>query len=60
VFKKNKKIKIYVSATNIETNRIKVFDNKDICVESILASLCLPTINHAVAWKEDYFGMVDL
>lgn len=33
-----KKVLIYISATNVETNRIKVFTNEDICTTSLLAS----------------------
>lgn len=50
-----KKVKIYVSATNLETNRIKVFDNADLCIEALLASTCLPTLHQAVEWKGKYF-----
>lgn len=53
--RKTDKIKIYVSATNVETNRIKVFENKDICLESLLASICLPNISQAVEWNEKFF-----
>lgn len=50
-----KKVKIYVSATNVETNRIKVFDNVDLCIEALLASTCLPTLHQAVQWRGKYF-----
>lgn len=49
------KIQIYVSATNVETNRIKVFNNKDICSASLLASSCLPTIRQAVEWQGSFY-----
>lgn len=48
-------IKLYVSATNVETNRIKIFTNEDLCLEALLASSCLPHIQPAVEWKGEYF-----
>lgn len=48
-------IRLFISATNVETNRIKVFDNNDICIEALLASSCLPSLHQAVKWKENYF-----
>ncbi len=53
--RKTNKIQIYVSATNVETNRIKVFTNEDICTASLLASSCLPTIRQAVEWKGEFY-----
>lgn len=49
------KIKLYVSATNIETNKIKIFDNKDLCEEALLASAALPQFYQAVNWQGDYY-----
>ncbi|MCE2951770.1 MAG: patatin-like phospholipase family protein [Alphaproteobacteria bacterium] len=48
-------VKIYVCATNVETNQIKVFDNKDLCPQALLASTCLPTLYSAVQWREEYY-----
>ncbi len=48
-------IKIYVCATNVETNQIKIFDNKDLCPQALLASTCLPTLYPAVQWRGDFF-----
>ena len=48
------KIKLFVSATDCLTNRIKVFDNKDLCEEALLASTCLPMFHQAVKWEDTY------
>ncbi len=53
--RKTDKLQIYVSATNVETNRIKVFTNEDICTDSLLASSCLPTVRKAVEWKGEFY-----
>lgn len=41
-------ILVYVSATNVETGRVEVFDRKHLRVEMLLASACLPTLYQAV------------
>jgi NTE family protein len=50
-----KKIKLFVSATNVETNTLKVFQNDELCEEALLASSCLPTLFQAVKWKDRYY-----
>ncbi len=41
-------IKIFVSATNVETGQVKIFRNDEITVDVILASACLPMLFQAV------------
>ncbi|HAH09654.1 MAG TPA: patatin, partial [Alphaproteobacteria bacterium] len=41
-------VQLYVSATNVETGRPKVFSKEDLTVNHILASACLPFMFHAV------------
>ncbi len=41
-------LKLYVSATNVRTNHLRVFTTPEISVESVLASACLPQLHHAV------------
>lgn len=43
-----KKIKLFISATNVETGRVKVFEGKNLTVDMVLASACLPQIFQAV------------
>ena len=57
----NKK-KLFICATNVKTNRAKIFTNKDISVDSVLASACLPQLFQAVQidgefyWDGGYMG----
>lgn len=51
----NKKVKLFVCATNVETNALKVFHNNELCEEALLASACLPTLFQAVKWKNSYY-----
>jgi NTE family protein len=57
----NKK-KLFVCATNVKTNRARVFSNKEISVEAVLASACLPQFFQAIEidgqhyWDGGYMG----
>ncbi len=54
--------KLFVSATNVRTGKIKVFQGTDITPEAILASACLPTVFQTVEidgegyWDGGYSG----
>lgn len=50
----NKK-KLFICATNVKTNRAKIFTNKDITVDAVLASTCLPFIFQAVEIDGEYY-----
>ncbi len=50
----NKK-KLYICATNVKTNRAKIFSNKDITVDAVLASACLPFLFQAVQIDGEYY-----
>jgi NTE family protein len=50
----NKK-KLFICATNVKTNRAKIFTNKDITVDSVLASACLPFLFQAVEIEGEYY-----
>jgi NTE family protein len=57
----NKK-KLFVCATNVKTNRAKIFTNPEITVDAVLASACLPFLFQAVEingefyWDGGYMG----
>jgi NTE family protein len=54
--------RLFVSATNVRTGKIKVFQGTDITPEAILASACLPTVFQTVEidgegyWDGGYSG----
>ena len=56
------KLKLYLSATNVRTGKIKVFENDIICPQRVLASGCLPFLFQAVEidgehyWDGGYMG----
>jgi len=50
----NKK-KLYICATNVKTNRAKIFSNKEITVDAVLASACLPFLFQAVQIDGEYY-----
>jgi len=55
-------IKLFLSATNVRTGKIKVFADKEITADCVLASACLPFLYHAVEvdgehyWDGGYMG----
>jgi len=55
-------VKLFLSATNVRTGKIKVFENDVICPERVLASGCLPYLFQAVEidgehyWDGGYMG----
>lgn len=60
--KKCTRTKLYLCATNVRTSRVKVFSTKEIDVEMVLASACLPFMFKAVTidgedyWDGGYMG----
>ncbi len=55
-------IRLFVSATNVHTGRVKVFENAEISADAVMASACLPYIFQAVEidgvpyWDGGYIG----
>lgn len=42
------KVKVFISATNVETGRARVWDKQDMTAEHVMASACLPWLFKAV------------
>jgi NTE family protein len=40
--------RVFLSATNVRTGKIKVFENRELSVDAVLASACLPYVFQAV------------
>ena len=51
--------RLFVSATNVRTGRIRVFSGAEITTEVILASACLPTVFQAVDVPDPDTGKVE-
>ncbi|MGE0718935.1 MAG: patatin-like phospholipase family protein [Alphaproteobacteria bacterium] len=55
-------IRLFVSATDVQSGRVRVFQGADITIEAVLASACLPFIHKAVEidgrayWDGGYVG----
>lgn len=47
-FKESNPIKLFICATNVKTSKIKIFDNHEMTIDSVLASACLPELFQAV------------
>lgn len=56
------KMHVYLSATNVETGRVRVFNRAEITPDVVMASACLPFMFHAVEidgapyWDGGYMG----
>ncbi len=56
------KVKVFVSATNVETGRVQVFDRTKLTADMVMASACLPFLFQAVEidgvpyWDGGYMG----
>lgn len=57
-----RELRLFVSATNVHTGRVKVFDTHEITAETVMASACLPFLYQAVEiddvpyWDGGYMG----
>jgi len=55
-------IKLFISATHVRSGKIRVFESRDMSVDAVLASACLPTIFQTVwvdgepYWDGGYMG----
>lgn len=55
-------LKLFICATNVRSGKIRVFDNDEITLDSVLASACLPQLFKAVEidgeayWDGGYMG----
>jgi NTE family protein len=55
-------VKLFLSATNVRTGKVKIFSGTEISVSAVMASACLPTMFHAVEidgeayWDGGYMG----
>jgi len=48
-------VKLFVSATNVQTAKVEIFEGKDLDVEHVLASTCLPLMMQAVEVAGEYY-----
>jgi NTE family protein len=58
----NRKLKLFISATNVHTGKMRIFSQKDITPDVVMASACLPfmfkavEINGTPYWDGGYVG----
>jgi NTE family protein len=48
-------VPLFVCATSLTTNRMRVFSQDDLSLEALLASACLPQLNRAVEIDGEYY-----
>ncbi len=60
--KTDNKIKLFICATNVETGKIRIFNDDELSAKAVLASACLPKLFQAVEiegehyWDGGYLG----
>ena len=60
--RRSDKVKLFVCASNVLTNRLHVFEGRDITIEAVLASGCIPSVFQAIEidgehyWDGGYMG----
>jgi NTE family protein len=53
--RRQRAIKLFLSATDVETAKVKIFPGEDLHVDHVLASTCLPLMMHAVEVDGRYY-----
>jgi NTE family protein len=48
-------VKLFLSATNVRTGKIKLFETSEVTVDAVMASACLPFLYQAVAIDGEYY-----
>lgn len=46
--REQREIKLFIAATQVSTGTLKIFRNKDLSVEALLASACLPSLHRPI------------
>ncbi|WP_119418405.1 patatin-like phospholipase family protein [Desertibaculum subflavum] len=49
------RIGLHIGATSVRTGKVKVFENREVCIEAVLASACLPFLFRAVEVKGEAY-----
>jgi NTE family protein len=52
---KKSKVKLFICATNVKTNNLKIFNGRNINIDSVMASTALPSVFQAVKIGNDYY-----
>ena len=53
--RRSNNVKLFVCASNVTTNRLRVFEHSDISIDAVLASSCLPSLFQAVEINGDHY-----
>ena len=48
-------VRLFVSATNVKNNKLRIFTNEELSTNVLLASSCLPKIHRAVEIEGEYY-----
>jgi NTE family protein len=48
-------LKLFISATNVRTGKIRIFRRPELTIDMLMASACLPTVFKAVQVEDEYY-----
>lgn len=60
--RRNHALKLFVGATQVRTGKLRLFNERELSVDTLLASACLPSLHHAITidgeayWDGGYSG----
>ena len=49
------RVKLFISATNVHTGKVRVFRTEEVTSDVVMASACLPQLFHAVQIGDEYY-----
>jgi len=55
VLRQSHNVKLFICASNVLTNRLHVFEGRDITLEAVLASGCIPSVFQAIEINGEHF-----
>ncbi len=62
LLRRNHALKLFVGATEVRTGKLRLFNERELSVDALLASACLPSLHHAITidgeayWDGGYSG----
>ncbi len=55
LLKRHCPIKLFIAATQVRTGKLKIFENKELSIDTLMASSCIPSIHHSVKIQDEHY-----
>lgn len=53
--RRDEALPLFIAATRVDNGEMRLFENRDLSIDAILASACLPAINQAIKIDDGYY-----